>query len=294
MDWNDVRYFLEAYRRRSLAKAARALRCDHATVSRRLAALERALGSKLFVRTPDGLVPTPAAEALLPAAEDAERALRRVERRGSAHDRRPEGVVRLTLPEPFAAPVVAGLARLRARHPGLVVDVLVENRMLDLARGEADLAFRFGPTTQPEIVSKKLCDLPGAMYASEAYLARHGAPSPPTDLRGHEIVDYADNLAAVPGARWLAAHRAGATVAFRGSSLLSLLDAAAAGIGLTVVPCGLADRQPALRRLSPKPLCHGSLFVAVHPDLAALARVRAVMRFLESLVRAKPAPFVGA
>lgn len=99
MDWDDLRHFLSAYRHRSLAGASRALACEHTTVSRRLAALETALGTRLFKRTPDGLAPTAAADDLAPLAEEIARAIQAFERRAAGHDQRVEGVVRVTASE---------------------------------------------------------------------------------------------------------------------------------------------------------------------------------------------------
>src|SRR5689334_357771 len=215
VDWNDLAYLLAAYRHRTLAGAARELRCEHTTVSRRLGALEAALGVRLFIRSPDGLIPTEIAGELAQLAEQVEGTVREIERRVAGHDQRIEGTVRVTTSETFAGFVIKRLVELRARHPELVVQVLAENRVLDIARGEADIALRFTETTQRDLVIRRLGDVHWGMYASEDYAARHGAPSPVDALRGHHIVGYDDGLAGIPGARWLAAHGDGATVVFR-------------------------------------------------------------------------------
>jgi DNA-binding transcriptional LysR family regulator len=294
VDWNDLRHFLAAYRARSLAGAARKLEVEHTTVSRRLAALETALEAKLFTRTPDGLAPTPVADELAPLAEEVERAVATFERRAAAHDARIEGVVRLATSEGFTGFLVKRLVELRARHPALTVEVLSGNPNLDLTRGEADLAVRLAPTTQKELVAKKLCEAGWTMYATEAYLARRGAPSPVTDLRGHEVVGFDDTMQNVPGARWLAEHGDGATVVLRGNSLLSVLNAAMVGMGLAVLPCLLAEPEPTLRRVSSEVLGARGLWLVVHPDLAKVARVRAVMDFIAEMVERDRKVLVGS
>jgi DNA-binding transcriptional LysR family regulator len=199
--------------------------------------------------------------------------------------------VRLTTPEAFAGFVIKRLVELRERHPEVVVEVLSENRVLDVARGEADLALRFAPTTQNELVTRKLSDVNGAIYASASYVARRGGAV--ESIAGHEVVGYGEALATVPGARWLARHGDGATVVFRGNSLLSVLTAAAEGLGLAVLPCWLADPDPRLQRLSAPGLTAGSLYLVAHPDIAKIARVRTVMDFLIEIVERDRALLVG-
>jgi len=283
VNWDDLRHFLAAYRARSLAGAARELGCDYTTVGRRISALETALATTLFVRTPDGLSPTRAATDLLPLAEQIEEAASAIAVRAAGHDDRAEGVVRVTCAEGFSAYVTDQLGEIRSRHPQLVVEVIADVRPLDLARGEADLALRLGPTVQKELVTRTLCEMPWRMFAARSYVERRGVPSPVDDLRGHEVVGFDDSLAHVPGAAWLAGHGTGATIAFRGNSMRAILDAAAAGLGLTVLPHFFASREPRLEALAPDILGSRTLSIVVHPDLIKVARVRVV---IDSMVTA--------
>jgi len=284
VDWNDLRHFLAAYRARSLAAAARELGCEYTTVGRRITALETALGATLFIRTPDGLNPTPAATDLLPLAEQIERTAAEIAMRAASHDERAEGVVRVTCPEGFSAYVVDQLGDLRARHPQLLVEVIADIRVLDLARGGADVALRMSPTTQRDLVVRNLCEMPWRMFAADSYVERRGVPSPVDDLHGHEVVGYDDSLAHVPGARWLAAHTSGATVVVRGNSMPAMLDAAGAGLGLTVLPHYFASRDPRLRPLAPDVLGTRRLAIVVHPDLKKVGRVRVVIDALAAAI----------
>ena len=183
------------------------------------------------------------------------------------------------------------LVELRKRCPEVVVEVLSDNRVLDLARGEADLALRFAPTAQNDLVARKLSDVNGAIYASPGYVARRGAAV--DSLAGHEVVGYDDSLANVPGARWLARHGDGATVVVRGNSLLSVSSAAAEGLGLAVLPCWLAEPDPRLQRLSATNVTSGSVYLVAHPEVAKIARVRTVMDFLIDVVQRDRALLAG-
>lgn len=285
MDWDDLRFFLAAHRGGSLAAAARELGCEYTTVGRRLAALERDLGTKLFTRTSDGLEPTPAAAELVPLAVDVERATRAIEARAAVHDERVEGAVRVTCPEGFSLYLVDRLAELRARHPGLTLEIVTDVRPLDLGRGEAEIALRMGAEPSPDLVTRTLATMPWRMFASPDYVARRGAPSPVTDLRGHDVVAYEAPLAHVPGARWLDAHGEGANVVLRGNSMRVVVDAAAAGVGLTVLPCFLARKSGGLTELAPDELGARALSLVVHRDVVGVARVRAAIDFLVEAVR---------
>lgn len=224
MDWDDLRFFLAAYRRGSLSAAARELGCEYTTVGRRIAALEAALGTKLFTRTTEGLKGTPAAADLVPLAEQIEAATVAIAARVAGHDEGAEGVVRVTCAEGFSLYLVDRFAELRARHPALTMEILTDVRPLDLRRGEADIALRMSPPTQGDLVIRTLCPMPWRMFASPAYVARRGKPSPTGDLRGHEIVGYGAPLEHVPGACWLDEHAEGASIVLRGNSLRAIVD----------------------------------------------------------------------
>jgi DNA-binding transcriptional LysR family regulator len=198
--------------------------------------------------------------------------------------RRDAAVVRVTCPEGFSAHIVDQLTDLRAQHPELVVEIIADVRPLDLARGEADIALRMSPTTQLDLVERKLCEMAWKMFASREYVERHGVPDPITDLRGHDVVTYDGGVAHVPGARWLAAHADGATTVFRGNSLHAVLDAAATGLGLIVAPYFLASREPRLQLLSPATLGTRTLSIIVHAALQKVVRVRTVIDHLAAAI----------
>jgi DNA-binding transcriptional LysR family regulator len=284
VDWNDLRYFLALVRAGTLAGAARALKVEHTTVSRRLAALEAALGARLLVRTPDGFRATEVGQAILPLVEEIDRTAEAIARRAGGEDERLDGKVRVTTSEAFTGFLVKGLAELRARHPELVVEVLSGNLSLDLSRREADLAVRMASTAQPELLVKKLGEIGWALYASKSYVARAGRPPSATALAGHDLVAYDETMSAVPGAVWLDEHGAGARVVMRGNSLVSVLNAAVFGMGITAACCFMADAEPTLERIAPEIIGTRGIWLVVHPDLARVARIRTVMTFIEELV----------
>lgn len=280
LEWNDLRFFLAIHRARTLAGAARTLGVEHTTVGRRLTAMERALGATLFVRTPGGLLPTESAGQILPLAEQAERAVQDIERIALGEDGRPEGTVRITTSETFATFLGRRLGELRAKHPGITVEVLAGNANLDLTRREADLAVRLAPTTQPDLVCRKLAIAGWSAYASRTYVETRGKPSPITALATHDIIAFSDTLAKVPGALWLEAHGHGANVVLRSGSIPAAWNAALGGLGIVLVPCFLAEGEDRMLRLTPELLGTRDVFLVAHPDLTRVTRVRLVMDFL--------------
>ena len=280
LDWNDLRYLLAIARARTLTGAARALGVEHTTVGRRLSALETALDARLFIRGPSGFTPTPAGLEILPISEEIAERVEAIERRVSGTDARVDGTVRLTTSEALSGYFVKQFAALRERHPDLMVEILSGNRAYDLSRGEADLAVRVRELTDPDLLARKIGRAGWSLYAASSYVERKGAPEAPEDLRGHDVISFDDSLGAVPGALWLREHGDGASIVMRGNSIVAVLNAAILGMGLTVLPCFMGDAEPVLERLTPRVLGVRDVYLVVHPDLARVARVRAVMEFI--------------
>jgi len=293
LDWNDVRYFLAIGEAGTLAGAGRALGVQHSTVARRLDAVERALGVSLFTRTPDGLILTEAGREILPLAQEAGRALSAIERRVGGGDTRIEGNVRLATSEAFSGLMIRMLAELKVDHPGLTVDILSGNQALDLTRGEADIAVRMVATNQPDLISRKIGETGWSLYAAESYVRRSGIPVSATDLAGHDLIDFDEAMAGTPGAEWLRQHGRGARVVLRGNSIISVLNAAVAGMGVAGLPCIFADAEPDLRRLTAATIGSRDVWLVYHPTVGRIARVRAVIDFVIRFVDERAAKLRG-
>jgi len=293
LDWNDLRYFLALSRAGTLAGAARELGVEHSTVGRRLAALEAALGVRLFTRGPAGMTPTAAGEEILGSAVRIAELVDGIQRSVSGGDARVEGTVRLTIPEAHSTYVVQHLAALRERHPGLLLDILSGNREFDLRRGEADLALRLRDSSDPELVVRKLGTAGWSLYASPAYLQRKGPLHSLDALAGHDVIGFDGSLSNVEGAIWLRERGRNANVVLRGNNLTAVYSAARVGLGLAPLPCFDADADPALERLTADLIGSRDILLVVHPDLARVARVRATMDFLIELFARDAERWIG-
>ncbi|NRF68732.1 LysR family transcriptional regulator [Aquincola sp. S2] len=289
LDWNDLRYFLRAIESATLSGAARAMGVDHSTIGRRLSALERALGAPLVIRAPDGLHLTPLGERLAPLVEQVERAVLAVQTGAAAKDAR----VRLAMPTGFTKLLSANLARLRTAYPRLALELLASARMVDLKKGEAELAIRSGPVGDEDLIARPLCESGWSLYASPAYLARRGVPADADDLRGHDVIGYDLVLADVPAAKWLELHMTGATLVLRSREMTDMLAAALSGAGLALLPCLIADDDAGLQRVTPRVLATRELLL-VYPREARLAPpVQAVIGFVIEVMRENAARIGG-
>ncbi len=277
VSWDDYRVLLAFERAGSLAKAAEGLSVDKATVGRRISALEETLGVQVVDRRHGGWQLTAHGSSLVAAARSMEKAVADAEadvRRGVPH-----GVVLLTAPVWLAQTLLLPrMEAFRASHPGLELELIVTNAVLDLEKREAEIAVRNIRPEQASFVSRKLGVLGSALYGSRDYVARRGCPTDREELGGHAFVAYQARVSFCAELEWLDA--AGLSVAFRASDTIVLLDAAVAGLGLAVLPCWLADRRDALVRVPAVDRTVDDIFVCFPESLRRLPRIQAVSGWL--------------
>src|SRR5262249_50576833 len=156
-------------------------------------------------------------------------------------------------------------------------DILGGSRPVDLVRGDAELAIRSGPVTDPDLVARRLGTTGWSLYASPGYLARHAAPVSLDDLAGHELIGYGRAPPAVPAPQWVEQRAARASIVLRTREMTEMLAAAASGAGLALLPCLLGDGEPRLVRLTPAVLATRELWLAFRRDTARSEAVRAVI-----------------
>lgn len=288
--WDDAKVLLALLQGRSLARAGARLGVNASTVSRRLDALEAAVGAHLFDRTPDGVLPTALAEALGPHAEAMERAAAGLALAAEGREQAPEGEVRLTAPPGVAEFLVApALPRLARRHPRLRLVLDASVAYADLTRREADLALRTTRPSSGDLLVKKLGDVLGGVYGARRYAAEVG---PLRRLEDARWITWGDDLGHLAPARLLADRVPADRLVLRTSHMGAQVAAAAAGLGLllcdrhTAASAGLVEipLAPALRRALP-PLTGGALWLAFHRALRDVPRVAAVREFLEETAR---------
>ncbi len=284
MDWNDVRLLLVVLRAKHLQDAGARVGMDASTVSRRVAALERKLHARLFLRTREGLRPTAVATRLRAHAERMEAEAAALERAAHADTTQASGVVRLATTDALAQILVReGLLSVRERHPQLAIEIISSNLPIDLARGEADLAIRLSALKQPSLRAVCLASMEVGLFASPAYIRQRGVVRTPGTLAGHDVLLPTRELAGLPEARWLAARRS-VSVVLRSNSMAALVAAAAAGYGIVPLPIGWGDSQEALERLFVlEPIPKRKIWLVAHEAADRRAAVRVVADEIRSI-----------
>lgn len=276
IDWEQQHAFLAVLETGSLSGAARRLNLAQPTVRTRIEALEAALGTALFTRSPGGLTPTERSRALYEHARTMALASDAFVRTASAAPDEVAGTVRITASEVIAVEVLpAILAELARKHPRLVIELSPSNRNEDVLRREADVAVRMVPPSQEALVARRIGAVTLGVHAHPAYLAGRPFPTRFEEFAGHRLIGPERDS---PMLRTVQAANFPVRIAdftFRAESDHAQLAAIRAGLGIGVcqVPLG---RRDGLVRLLPEFALDLETWVVCHEDLRRLARVRTV------------------
>lgn len=253
--WEWYRTFLAVLREGSLSGASRTLGITQPTAGRHVAALESALSQVLFTRSQTGLLATEVALALQAHAEAMELTAKALERT-AAHlsmDRAAiSGVVRVSASEVIGAEVLPSLiARLRQAYPQIVIELVLSNRFQDLLHREADIAVRMVAPLQEQLIARRIGRIELGLHASEAYLARHGAPESFDDLPAHALIGFDQNTPLVRKALRQYPQLQRNAFSMRTDSDLAQLNLIRAGAGIGICQVQLADGYIPLQRVLP-------------------------------------------
>jgi DNA-binding transcriptional LysR family regulator len=278
LNWNDLRHVLALVRAGRLAGAARQLKVNEATVARRLARLEQALGSRLFERIDGRLLATEMGQIVARQAEDIEAKVGLIGQTARSADTKAAGVVRLTaVPMLLNRMFVPALPRLLQAHPLLQIELVAEPRNLSLMQREADVALRSGrPESEQRLLARRVADLVYRVYGPSL------APSRPLPW-----IAYDGNFS-LPHSRWIAQAAkdevlAGPSIVVNDSDVI--VHAIRAGLGRSLLPSCIGDREPGLARYGDaKPVLSRELWLLVHPEMRHLARITAVISWIEEVL----------
>jgi len=288
MNWNDLRYVLAISRGRTLAAAARMLRVDDTTVARRLSALQEAIGARLYQRLADGVLqPTASGERAALHAERIEREISMLAAALSGADDSASGTVRVTsVPIIVNHVLVPAAGILLKRHPRLELELIADARDLSLTRREADLALRLArpKTGGTRVRARRVGTVRYEVYAASSCSPREAKRLP--------WITYDEAMAHLPQARWIAAAAGNDEIAsVRVNDAEAVLEAVIAGLGRSLLPSVVADRDSRLRKLggqSGTPALTRELWLLAHSDLRTLGRIEAVVRWIEQIAPRRP------
>ena len=251
LDWNDLRFFLAVAREGSTPAASKSLKVSQATVSRRITVLEEALGVELFSRGPAGYVLSQRGAAIVSLAEAVEAAVGAATDAISAQTRQLTGEVRLTTVESAANSwVIPALKRLHASHPDIAVEIVTSDINLDLARGEADVAIRFGERpTQDTLIVRHLTNLEECFYVCRELAVEYGRPCDHADLARYPLVGNSPSRLGF-GNEWILANVPNARFVQRVNTLSGIISSVRAGLGAALMPCLIGDELKGVVRLT--------------------------------------------
>jgi DNA-binding transcriptional LysR family regulator len=193
------------------------------------------------------------------------------------------GVVRLTCPEPVLSRVVTSgfVDRFHERYPGLKLDFVISDRYVDLAAGDADVAFRSGEPGDERLVGRKIADSSWAVYASRDYVSRRGQPQTTQDLLQHDLIGFDGIMEKHRATQWLASALPGARIVARNDSVLGVVSAVRSGLGVAPLPTPIGDAEADLIQvLPPVPELARAWYLMCHPDQRTTPRISAFVDFV--------------
>ena len=259
MDWDKLKIFHIVAETGSFTRASAALNLSQSAISRQISALEGELKVTLFHRHARGLKLTEQGRILFDTTSEL------VERLGRAQDKlyesraQPSGPLRITTTVGFGSIwLTPRMAEFISLYPEIAVTLVLDDRQLDLAMGEADIAIRMAPPVQPNLIQRRLLTVRFYVYAGQSYLKKFGRPKSPEELDKHKLITYRDQLsrAPLPNARWLLelgadpAHPRQPVITF--NTVYGVYRAVQSGLGIAALPDYLGQSDAALVRILPE------------------------------------------
>ena len=292
LHWNDLRVILAIAVAGTLSGAGRRLGSSHATVFRRLGAIEDRWGVKLFERSRTGYSATLAGEEAATAARRIESEVLEVERRVAGRDLRPSGTVRVTTTDTLLVGLLSPVfVEFRRTYGDIDLEIAVSNELFSLSKREADVAIRPSSAPPELLVGRKVGTITQAIYGRKDLIPQKGDE---LDLRSMAWVGPDESMAYRALDRWMTEQGLVEPVQYCVNTVLGMVAAVRDGAGLAVLPCYLGDGDGELVRLGEIiPALSTDLWLLTHPDLRNTARIRALLDFVADAVKAHRARLEG-
>lgn len=286
-DWDLLRSFLAVARTGKLTTAARKLKIDHSTLSRRISALETSLGTQLFNRNLSGYALTLQGEKLLSRAEEMEGSVVGIQTDVAGENSQVSGTVRIGAPDGFGTAFLAPrIGELSCLHPNLDIELVATPRSFSLSKREADISIGLSRPVHGRHHARRLTDYELGIYAGRSNETLIKGLSSVEDLTDRPFVSYIDDLIFAPELDYVSSISKGITARVRSSNLIAQMQATAAGAGICVLPCFLADSNANLVRVLPGEVrLIRTFWMIVHSDMRELARIKVTADFIADRVR---------
>ena len=278
MNWNDLKFVLAIARAATLVGAAQALDVSERTVARRLRFIEERLKAQLFNRSVGKWRPTEMGAMVIESAERVETESQALEHRVSGADLRAVGRVRLTaVPVLLNRLLIPHIGALTQQHPELQLELVAEPKNLNLGLREADVALRMGrPIDETRMITRRIGRIDYAVYGK--------ASDNPNTLNW---INYEEGMRDLPQAQWITEITQkvpGTLSAISVNDTEAVLAAIRAGLGKSLLPTHVGEEIAELVRLQAKPVLSRDVWILLHPDLRHLARIRAVVNWLDEVM----------
>jgi DNA-binding transcriptional LysR family regulator len=282
-NWDEIRTAFQVARMGTVSGAAEALGVHHATVIRHIDALEARLGVKLFQRHARGYTATEAGADLMRVAQTTDDQFQQLAGRIKGRGTEVSGELLVTSLVAFAPLMVEALVSFQQAYPDVIVRYLTDDRVFRLEYGEAHVALRAGPQPdEPDNVVQAFPREQTALYATRGYIAEHGMPAAPEDLKQHRIVINDNPESRAPFNKWLRSYVPHDTTVFRSTDTRVLEQAVIAGAGIGFLGVHEAAQHPDLIQiLPPQDDWTAPLWLVTHVDLHRTAKVQAFLAHLK-------------
>ncbi len=257
MDWDKLRIFHAVASAGSFTHAGQMLTLSQSAVSRQISALEEEITTPLFQRHARGLTLTDEGEMLYSAVSDVLNRLAQAEEALKNVREAPRGALKITSSHGIGTYwLVPRMDDFLKEYPEVEVHLVMEDRELDLAQREADIAIRMRAPVQADLIQRKLFTVHYHMYATKEYLERYGNPKSLDDLADHTIVAYGETAAPeIREINWLLEQTrrrlGGKGRTIRINNVTGILCATESGLGIAAVPDYVAASRPHLIRVLP-------------------------------------------
>ncbi len=291
IDWNDLRLFAAVAREGSFRKAAQATGLNHATLSRRIRALEEELGTSLVERSSSGLELTEAGRDLRESCEALRREVDALQRRLAGRDQRLEGRVSITYPDGFSSHVNEAVAALGESYPEISIAHVHTEDLVDLERREADIAVRAAYAPPEQLLGRRIGEIRWAVYGAAS---KYPHALDELVIEDHDWIGFGGRWRDAPPSRWLRGAVEAGRIRAEVDTPHSVRELTASGLGLGVLMAVDGDRDPRLTYLAqwPGPALPPSLWLLVHPQVSRAQRVRKVADHLYERLRGIEGAFV--
>ena len=191
-----------------------------------------------------------------------------------------DGIVRISSVPSLVRVLTPLPAIVSAKHPRLSIELNAATRVIDLAKGEADIAIRMVRPTEIDLIAKRAFEFQAAVYASKSYAEKHGLPETFEDLRQHRLVQYVESMLHLPWFRWIENYANKNAPATRVDGTEMAFGMVSSGAGIGVLSCYSGDSSPDLVRVFPEPVANTIGWIVYHETARNSARIRAVVDIL--------------